>query len=46
MTAERKSFFVYRSRIYKEKAQNKVAKLRRKSREKKKIPREYCIFAR
>ena len=46
MTIGRKSFFVYKNRMYKEKAQNKVAKFRRRSRGKKNFPREYCIFVR
>jgi len=46
MTTERKSSFVYKSRIYKDKAENKVAKFRRRSRGKKKFPNEYCIFVR
>jgi len=46
MTTERKSCFVYKSEIYKEKSQNKVAAFRRRSRGKKKSPREYLIFIR
>jgi hypothetical protein len=43
MTTERKSFFVYKSRICKEKAQNKVAKFLRRSRGKKITSNMLCV---
>ena len=39
-----KVFFLYKSRIYKEKAQNKVAKFRRRNRGKQQFRKERCIF--
>ena len=46
LTIERKSYFVYKSSMYKEKAQNKVVKFRRRRRGKKQFPRQYCIYVR